>query len=170
MKNDRAPRCRDEFRRRLAHRIDIVAAERVVFAVGEFPFPILVALVAGDDDDRTAQFGPPYGFQQIGRADDIGVERLERFGVTAPHNRLRRQVENDFRLNLPERGVQRPRKFRISHSISPAKALAWMTSCRFGWVGGGRLTPQTLAPSFLSQSEIQPPLKPVWPVTRTRRP
>src|SRR3546814_20234786 len=36
--------------------------------------------------------------------------------------------------------------------------------------GGGSATPVTCAPSRSSHSDSQPPLKPVWPVTRTRPP
>ena len=43
-------------------------------------------------------------------------------------------------------------------------------SNRFGWVGGSSAYPVTSAPSAWSQSESQPPLKPVWPVMNTRRP
>ena len=41
---------------------------------------------------------------------------------------------------------------------------------RLGCVGGCRLKPVTVAPSSASHSAVQPPLKPVWPVTRTRLP
>src|SRR5882757_1702084 len=43
-------------------------------------------------------------------------------------------------------------------------------SNKFGWVGASSAYPVTLAPRELSHSTIQPPLKPVWPVTNTFRP
>ena len=42
----------DQFRAALAVRIRIIAAKRFVFAVPPDPFPVFVALVGGDVDDR----------------------------------------------------------------------------------------------------------------------
>ena len=43
-------------------------------------------------------------------------------------------------------------------------------SNRLGVVGGGSEKPSTSAPSRCSSSPSQAPLKPVWPVSITRRP
>ena len=98
------PGRRDQFRCRLAHRVNVVPAQRVVFPVGIIPLPILVALVAGDDDDGAIQLRPPHGLQQMRGADHVSLERGERFGIRAPHQRLRSQVEDHFRLD-PLHGI-----------------------------------------------------------------
>src|SRR5690242_12586290 len=41
---------------------------------------------------------------------------------------------------------------------------------KLGSVGGGSEKPCTSAPSCFSQSAVQPPTKPLWPVRKTRRP
>ena len=63
------PRLRHQFGRALAHRINIMAAERVVFAIGKFPLAIVIALVARDDDGDAVQFQFANGFEDVRRAD-----------------------------------------------------------------------------------------------------
>ena len=43
-------------------------------------------------------------------------------------------------------------------------------SYRLGSVGGGNANPVTFAPRRVNHNDIQPPLKPVCPVTSTRFP
>src|SRR5438552_16429593 len=59
----------------------------------------------------------------------------------------------------------------MSPRVSLANAcLTLATSNKLGCVGGSSEKPCTSAPMLLSQSANHPPLKPVWPVTNTRRP
>ncbi len=52
----------------LAHGINIVASECIVFAIRKFPFAIVVTLVAGDDDGDAVQFQFTDGFEDMSRA------------------------------------------------------------------------------------------------------
>src|SRR5947209_7877477 len=58
--------------------------------------------------------------------------------------------------------------------MSPSMCWTRDASCtcskKLGSVGGGSEKPATSASRERSHSDSHPPLKPVWPVTRTRRP
>src|SRR5690349_311932 len=52
-------------------------------------------------------------------------------------------------------------------------AMRWpslVAAKKLGSVGGCNENPWTSAPSLVSQSAVQPPTKPLWPVRKTRRP
>src|SRR3954463_9099417 len=56
-----------------------------------------------------------------------------------------------------------------SYVCSTADAIS-AASNKFGSVGGLSEKPNTFAPRWLNHKLAHPPLKPVWPVMRTRRP
>ena len=161
----------DEFGAALAAAVGIVAAHRVVLAIAPEPFAVLVALVAGDDDHR---------------ADGRRRRARPRAGGRCPSRWWRRSPPGRHRTAAPaaarrggRRSPARPRAPR------PAPAAASRRSANAGVHALGDAagveqrrrrsaaaarSPLTFAPSACSHSDSQPPLKPVWPVTSTRRP
>ena len=104
------------------------------------------------------------------RAHDIGGVGLDRARIGGAHQRLGRQVEDDLRANPPRLAASAARS-RMS-PIRCVDAARRRAAARTGWARSAApaQSPHLGARARCSQSASQPPLKPVWPVTRTRRP
>jgi hypothetical protein len=105
--------------------------------------------------------------EQVDQAEHVDVEGRRRLAVAAPHQRLGGEMEHHLGLEALQRvghGAGR-RAGRRALLHREAEQLQ-MVRTRLG----GSARPQTSAPSACSQSASQEPLKPVWPVTSTRRP
>jgi hypothetical protein len=87
--------------------VRIVAAQRVGLAIAPEPFAIQVALVGGDDHDRAHGRGVPHRLQHVGGSDDVRRVGADRVGVGLPHQRLRREMEDDLRLEVSRALQQR---------------------------------------------------------------
>ena len=87
-------------RRALAGAVRIVTSHGVALAVGPHPFAIFVALIAGDTDDCLQPDGVPARLEDMNRALDIGGEGFDRLRIGQADQRLRGEVENDFRLHF----------------------------------------------------------------------
>ena len=100
----------------------------------------------------------------------VGRKGHERLAVARAHERLARPGETRFRA-APARSAPRAPVHRGYRKNGWQRSLSMPArSNRLGSVSGGKLTPMTLAPSRCSHSASQAPLKPVWPVSRTRLP
>ena len=125
-----------------------MAAERIVLAITKFPLAIFIALVACDDDHHAVQPGRSNRFEHMGRADAL-VWKVSSGSIYERRTmRLRGQVENDLGPDASIAEASSARS-RMSHSISLSKMPGRKSSCRFGWVGAGRLRPQTEARELL---------------------
>ena len=80
---------------RFARAIGIDAAEHVRLAVAVHHLPVLVALVARDDDDRKGRRTLPCELEEVTQAEHVDLERLERAFVALFHDRLSGQVKHD---------------------------------------------------------------------------
>src|SRR5436190_13026866 len=45
------PSLRDQFGRRLAHRVNVMPSQGIIFPISKFPFSVFVALVTSDDSE-----------------------------------------------------------------------------------------------------------------------
>ncbi len=86
----------DNLRAGLAARIGVVAAEGIGLAVGPNPFLVLVTLVGGDGDDGADARGAADGVEDLGGADDVGLEGADGVFVGVANERLSGEVEDDF--------------------------------------------------------------------------
>ena len=95
-----AIRGHDDFRRRFARAVGIVAAERIALLeiARRRATVILVALVACDHDDGAWEIHCADGFEQIGGAEHVGGEGRHRFAIGNADERLRGEVKNEFGL------------------------------------------------------------------------
>ena len=104
------------------------------------------------------------------RAQDVGGEGAQRVrGSPTRHERLGGQVQHDLgserrRRHAPSRGSATSART----SVTPSAAAG--PTARGSRRRPGSETPRTSAPSRRSQSASQDPLKPVCPVSSTRRP
>ena len=111
-----------------------------------------------------------HGLQHVHRAHDIGRVRLDRVGVGAPHQRLRRHVEHDLgRCAANARSsASRSRTSPSSDAVDPRRRAPARTAT--GSVGGAERVARHLGAEAVQPQRQPAPLKPVCPVTRTRRP
>ena len=156
---------------RLAGAVGVVPAERVVFAIGPRRFVIAIDLVGRHHHRHAHAVEPAQRLQQVHRAHHIGVEGRARLAIARAHQRLGRQMKNDLRpRGLDEagerRGIANIAKMAVGKALRPSASVKKV---------GRRRRRQADArsprrPADASQSVSQEPLKPVWPVSRTRLP
>ncbi len=91
-------RARGNFSAALAGAIGVAPAKSIAFTITPNPFLIVIAFVAGHDDDGANRRNSAHRVQQRHRAADIGRECPNRILIGFPHQRLSRKMENDFRL------------------------------------------------------------------------
>ena len=89
----------DQFRTGLTVAVGIVAAERIVLAIGPDPLLILIAFVGGDDDDGAHGAAGTHGFQHA-RAEHVGFVGADGILIGSADKRLRCEVKDNFRLML----------------------------------------------------------------------
>ncbi len=139
----------------LRHRVDVVAAHRLVLAVAPEPLAVLVALVARHDDDGAGPALLPERLEHVGGPEHVRRHRLHRLLVGEPDERLRGEVEHEVGARLAEhraeprrgRGRRRRRAGRRARPRRPRRAT--------GSVSGARAYPVTSAPR-LAQPEREP--------------
>ncbi len=70
--------------------------------VAAFPFHVAVTFVGGNEDEGAHGRCVAYGLQQIDAARNVAMERLERFRIAPPYQRLGGKVDDDLRLGLTQ--------------------------------------------------------------------
>jgi len=110
------------------------------------------------------------GLQHVQAALHVGGPGAKRVAVAATHQRLGCQVKHHLRLAGLHDLDQRLRFANVGDVVPLDPVRQLKLAKQVGVVSGSRPTPVTRAPSSLSQSASQLPLKPVCPVSSTRRP
>lgn len=152
----------------LAGAVGIVAAEAVVLAVAVVPLPVGVDLVGGDHHHRAGMAQRPQGLKHVEAALHVGAPGAERISVTAAHQGLCRQVKHHFGITRPGDRRQRWEVADVGDvMVDPIGEIQLVKQVRIAL--GLQGDPRDDCPSSESQRLSQLPLKPVWPVTRTRR-
>ena len=149
-----------------------MAAHRVVLAIAPLPLAVLVALVAGDDEDDADVAPRRGGVEDVHGAHHVRRVGLDRVGVGAAHERLRGHVEDDLGPGLRERRRDGRQVADVALVGSPRHRRTRARSNSRGPVRWGRRARSRTRrrPAACSQSASQAPLKPVCPVTSTRLP
>ncbi len=97
----------DQLGAAFAAAVGIVSAHRLVLAIGPVPLLILVALVAGDDDDGADARRAADGVEQMDGAEHVDRVGLHRALVGEAHQRLRGHVDDDLGREVAHGGFQR---------------------------------------------------------------
>ncbi len=120
----------------------------------------------------TARTDPafPHRLQYMRRPHDVGCIRAQWIGIRSPHQGLRRQMKNDLRARTRSSTVSAWRNPGYRRECLRGRSPTDAAVNKFGSVAGSSAYPRTCAPRLASQSASQPPLKPVCPVRKTRRP
>ena len=106
----------------------------------------------------------------MGEAERVDGDRLDRIGDGAAHQRLGGEVQHDLGVGGVDRGGDRLRRAQIAEARIEVVGDAGQPIERRLGLGRQREAGNPSAPSCLSHSAAQAPLKPVWPVNSTRRP
>ncbi len=162
--------CRDHLGRRLRRAVRIGPAEGIVLAILASRAAVLVALVGGHDHDRGEALHLAARLEHVHRPLDVGLPGEGGLGIGAAHERLRGEMEHGL-------GPCRGRSAReiAAASRTSARRSSMLSRSRSQWlglVGGSRAMPVTFAPRKPVSHQREPAsrLKPVCPVTTTRRP
>jgi hypothetical protein len=111
----------------------------------------------------------PFNFGDFPKNLDIDLERLHRTRDGAPHERLGRHMEDNLGIGFRN---DRRDAFKIAyvdhHRGSVPRNLRHSIKIRIGFWRKGK--PRNLRAHAGSHIAAHAPLKPVWPVRRTRRP
>ena len=149
--------------------IRIVPAQRIAFAITPNLLVVQVAFIRCHDDDDARRVQPSHRFQYVYGPLNVDGKSFRRRPVAFANERLCCQVQHDFRLSGQQAGFQlweiADVGFVMSIQTRPhprSFETIGLRNGRQGIAGHG-------APSRLSQRVSQLPLKPVWPVTKTRR-
>ena len=100
------PRGHRQFGRSLAVAVGLRATQRIGFSKRTARIRILVDLVGRDHDRRLERRTGPARLEHPRGAHDVDVEGFRGLGVAAPHQRLRRQMEDDLRIAVRHRAAQ----------------------------------------------------------------
>ncbi len=141
---------RDQLGGRLAGAVGIVAAEGIVLAVRIRPLVVAIDLVGRDDDGDADVVEIAQRVEQMRRAHRVGREGRERVAVARPHQRLRREMEDDLRPRRAHRGGGRGGVAQVDdpageHSVEvgePVQALVRGGEREPGDVGAEPLQPE----------------------------
>lgn len=87
-------------------RIGVKPIKRFVLPIAPDPLVVVVNLICGDIQNTFHAAGLPNAFQKIDRSHYIGFVCIMRVLVTVAHDRLCRQMQNDFRLRFIKSGFQ----------------------------------------------------------------
>ena len=98
--------------RALRRTVGIVAAEGICFPERAALLIILIDLIGGDAHHRDLMANPPRRLQHVDRAHHIRFEGLRRLLIREPHERLRREMENEIGLHAAHRAHE---QIEIAH-------------------------------------------------------
>ena len=79
-----------------------MAAKRIVFAVGQMRFSVSIDFVGRHHYRYTRAVESAQRLQHVDRAHHVGLEGRQRVAVARAHQRLCRQMKDDFRLGAAD--------------------------------------------------------------------
>ena len=124
---------RDQLGAPLAGAVRVAAAHRVRLPVGVADLEVLVALVAGHDDDGADRRAGAHRLEHVDRAHDVGLEGVARLGVRLADDGLGGQVEDDLGLGGTQLRRQPVHIADVGHDVADAcRPGRWR---RTGWAG-----------------------------------
>ena len=95
----------------------------IILTIGIFPFPVQIALVAGDDDTMTVVGKGTDTLEQICRTHHIGSDRIKGILVGGSNKGLRREMEDDVGLHLLQ---DLPKTVEIPHVAAFVACQGWL--------------------------------------------